>query len=227
MKSICLIISGVAAFAGFLPACRADFSLGSAGGFAVLGGSIVTSAGDTVLTGNLGVSPGSTITGFGPGVVNGTTDAGNAIAAQAQSDALAAYDSLAGLTPGHSLTGQDLGGLTLTPGVYDFTSTAQLTGTLTLNAQGNPNAQFIFQIGSALVTAASSSVVLENGANADSVAWQVGSSATLGAGTSFIGDILADQSITLTSGASLSGSALALNGAVTLDDNTIDVAAAP
>jgi type VI secretion system secreted protein VgrG len=116
-----------------------------------------------------------------------------------------------------------LGGLTLTPGVYDFSSSAQLTGTLTLDAEGDPNAQFIFKIGSTLTTASSSAVILENAASAGEVVWQIGSSATLGTDTTFAGDLLADQSITLTTGASLSGSAVALTGAVTLDDNAISV----
>jgi hypothetical protein len=227
MKTNCLMIGGIAAFAGILPVCQADLTLGSAGGFAVLGATTVTSTGNTALTGNLGVYPGGAITGFGPGVVTGTTHAGDTVAAQAQSDAHTAYTTLAGLTPGHSLSGQDLGGLILTPGIYDFATVAQLTGILTLNAEGNPNAQFIFQIGSTLTTASSSSVILENGANAGEVAWQVGSSATLGTDTAFAGYILADQSISLTTGASLSGSAVALNGAVTLDDNKISIVAVP
>jgi len=227
MNTNYLVLSGIAAFAGWLSTCQADFSFGSAGSFAILAGSTVTSTGNTVLNGSLGVSPGVTITGFGPGVVDGLTYAGDTVAAQAQSDALSAYTTLAGLVPVQSLTGQDLGGLTLTPGVYNFTSSSQLTGTLTLNGEGNPNAQFVFQIGTTLTTAASSAVVLENGAQAGGVVWQVGSSATLGTDTAFAGDILADQSITMNLGASLSGSALALNGMVTLADNDITISSAP
>lgn len=221
MKNNCLMLSGIAAFAVFQPDCRADDSLGSAANFAVLGASAVTSTGDTVLNGDLGVAPGTTITGFGPGLVNGTTYAGGAVAQQAQNDALADYNKLTGLAPSQNLSGQNLGGLTLTPGVYNFSSLAQLTGTLTLNAEGNPNAQFVFQIGSALITAGGAAVVLKNDASALSVSWVIGSSATLGTGTDFIGNVLANQSITLNQGASLSGSAVALNGAVTLDDNDI------
>jgi type VI secretion system secreted protein VgrG len=121
------------------------------------------------------------------------------------------------------LTGTDLGGLTLTPGVYFFSSSAELTGTLTLDAKGDPNARFDFLIGTTLTTASSSSLLLIGSAQACHIFWQVGSSATLGTGTSFDGSILADQSITLTTGASLIGRALALNGAVTLDDNLITV----
>lgn len=125
--------------------------------------------------------------------------------------------------PGNVLTGQNLGGLTLTPGVYCFSSSAQLTGNLTLNAQGNQNAEFIFQIGSTLTTASASSVTLQNLANAGNVYWQVGSSATLGTATAFSGNILASASITLNTGATLSGRALAETGAVTLQGNTISI----
>jgi type VI secretion system secreted protein VgrG len=212
---------------GLIPSIKADYSLNSAAGFAVLGNTTVTSVGNTALTGNLGVSPGTTIVGFGPGTVSGTTYAGGPVAQQAQADALAAYNQIVAATPLQSLTGQDLGGLTLTPGIYNFTSSAQLTGILKLNAMGNPNAQFIFQIGSTLNTASGASVVLENGAEANSVAWQIGSSATLGTGTTFAGNILAEASVTLNNGASLTGSAIALNGAVSLDDNQVGIAVVP
>jgi type VI secretion system secreted protein VgrG len=220
-------VVALVALTEFLPACHADLSLGSASTFAALGATTVTSDGATMLTGDLGVSPGAAITGFGPGVVNGTTHLGDGVAAQAQSDAMTAYATAAGLAPGHSLSGQDLGGLVLDPGIYDFATAAQLTGILTLNAAGDPNAQFIFQVGTTLTTAVSSSVILENGALAGGVVWQVGTSATLGADTTFVGDVLADQSISLNLGASLSGSAVALTGAVTLSDNAITVATAP
>ena len=239
MKSKCLILSAFVALAGFLPQSKADV-LGSADSFAVLGSSTVTSTGDTILNGNLGISPFALITGFscidgGPGIVNGTiynTDAFaaqpkihniNWVAFQAQADALSAYGILASELFSTNLTGQDLGTLVLTPGVYFFSSSAQLTGILTLDAQGDSNARFDFQIGSTLTTASSSSILLINGAQAGNVFWQVGSSATLGTGTSFDGSILADQSITLDTGASLDGRALALNAAVTLDDNIITV----
>lgn len=198
-------------------------TLGTADSFAVLGATTVTNTGPTVVDGDLGVSPGSAVTGFPPGIVNGTIHAADAVAAQAQTDSLAAYNSLAGQACDADLTGQDLGGQTLTPGVYCFSSSAQLTGTLTLDAQGDPNAVFIFQIGSTLTTAPGSSVNVINGGSPCNVFWQVGSSATLDTTTSFVGNILASESITLNTGATiLPGRALALNGAVTLDSNNID-----
>lgn len=197
-------------------------SLGAAAGFAVLGGSTVTNTGPSLVVGALGVSPGSAITGFPPGIVLGPIHAGDPVAAQAQSDAAVAYNNLAGQACGTNLTGQDLGGLTLTTGTYCFNTSAQLTGTLTLDAQGNPNAVFIFQIGSTLTTASNSSVVMINGGIAcNNVYFQVGSSATLGTNTSFQGNILALTSITINAGASFNGRVLAQNGAVTLDTNNV------
>jgi ethanolamine utilization microcompartment shell protein EutS len=196
-------------------------TLGTATTFAVLGGSTVTNTGSSVVTGDLGVSPGTAITGFPPGIVVGTIHSADAVALQAQSDVTTAYNALAGLACTGNLTGTDLGGLTLTAGVYCFSSSAQLTGILTLNAQGDPAAVFVFQIGSTLTTASNSSVVLINGAQSCNVFWQVGSSATLGTDTAFAGNILALTSITLNTGASISGRALARNGAVTMDTNNV------
>jgi hypothetical protein len=207
------------------PAAFAQVPLGTASNFGVLGGSAVTNTGPSVVTGNVGVSPGSSVTGFPPGViVGGTIHAANATATQAQADLTNAYNTAAGLPCGTDLTGQNLGGMTLTPGIYCFSSSAQLTGTLTLNLQGNPNAFFLFKIGSTLTTASGSSVVLTNSGGATcapNVFFQVGSSATLGTGSSFQGNILALTSITLTTGANLSGRTLARNGAVTLDTNNV------
>jgi len=198
--------------------------LGQAGSFAALAGSTLTNTGNSAIIGDVGVSPGTAITGFPPGVVTGgTIHSNDAVATQAQSDLTTAYNFLAGQAFNFDLTGQDLGGLTLTAGVYRFSSSAQLTGILTLNAQGNANAVFIFQIGSTLTTASSSSVLLINGGQNCNVFWQVGSSATLGTTSAVAGNILALTSITLTTGASLSGRALARNGAVTLDTNNVTV----
>jgi uncharacterized repeat protein (TIGR01451 family) len=207
---------------------HSQIDLGSAATFGVLGASTVTNTGFTVITGNLGVSPGTAITGFPPGIVTGGefTDS-NPVAVTAQSDALIAYNTAASLPLTEVLTGQDLGGLTLGPGVYFFASSAQLTGTLTLDAQGNPNAIFVFQIGSTLTTATGSAVVMINGGVPHNVFWQVGSSATLGTATAFQGNIIANTSVTATTGASVLGSLIALNGAVTLDDNLITAQPTP
>jgi hypothetical protein len=194
-------------------------SMGTAQSFAVLGASAVTNTGATTVTGDVGVSPGSSITGFPPGVVTGTVHAADAAAVQAQVDASGAYNVLVAEACTSNLTGQDLGGLTLTPGVYCFDSSAQLTGTLTLNAAGDPNAVFVFLIGSTLTTASNSAVVASGGSPCN-VFFKVGSSATLGTGTQFSGNILALTSITVNTGASVNGGSFALNGAVTMDTNT-------
>ncbi len=221
---VVVLISGLSAYAGTI-----SIDLGSAASFAVLGGSTVTNTGTSNVYGDLGVSPGSAVTGFPPGIVNppGTIYAADATAAQAQSDLAGAYLSAMGGACGVNLSGQDLGGLTLTPGVYCFASSAQLTGSLTLNAEGDPNAVFVFQIGSTLTTASSSIVDFINttGGQPDAnVYWQVGSSATLGTTTQFAGNILALTSITLDHGAGITcGRALAQNGAVTMDTNNVSI----
>lgn len=226
MKCNYLILSAVLAFAGL----QAQASiLGSAENYAVLGGSAVNNTGASVITGSVGITPGSSIGGFPPGIVSGgakhTSDA-NAIAAQV--DLTTAYTGLAAMPVTSNLTGLDLGTLTLTSGVYHFDTSAQLTGTLTLDAQGNNDAYWVFQIGSTLTTAGASSVnVINLGSNDgtdDGLFWQVGSSATLGTTTAFEGNIVALTSITLNTGATdTNGRMLARNGAVTLDTNTVSI----
>lgn len=196
-------------------------SLGEAEKYAVLAGSTVTNTGNSVVTGDLGVSPGTAITGFPPGVVVGTQHSADPSAAQAQVDLLAAIANITARIPTANLTGQDLGTLTLGPGVYKYNSSAALTGTLHLDAGGDPNAIFIFQIGSTLTTASSSVVALVNGALAGNVYWQVGSSATLGTSSIFNGDILASTAITVTTSANVTGRLLANSAAVTLDTNVV------
>ena len=178
-----------------------------------------------MLNGGLGVSPGTALVGFGlPAVVNGASHSADAVALQAQADLTTAYNVAAGqpVSPSNDLTGTDLGNRTLTAGAYRFTSSAQLTGPLTLNAEGDPNAQFVFEITSALTTAPGSSVVLINGANPCNVYWQVGSSATLDSTTAFQGNLMALSSISLNNAATVIGRVLARNGQVSLINNVLD-----
>ncbi len=203
--------------------------LGAAANFAVLGATTVTNTGPSVVTGDLGVSPGMSVVGFPPGTVTGTVHAGDPAATQAQSDVATAFGFAAGESCDANLSGQDLGGMTLPPGVYCFASSAQLTGTLHLDAQTNPNAAWLFKVTSSLTTASNAAVVLVNGVtpcNNNNVTWQVGSSATVGTATSFVGNILANTSITFNAGASTTGSLYAHTGAVTLDTNNVSTCTA-
>src|ERR1044071_1000955 len=200
-------------------AIQAMVPLGSAARFAVLSATTVTSSGATTINGNLGVSPGTTVTGSP--TVNGMLHLGDPTAAQAQGDLTIAYNDAAGRLGGAAVSG-NLGGLTLTPGLYTSTSSLEITsGDLTLDAQGDANAVFIFQMPTTFITTVGRQVILSGGATACHVFWQVGSSATLGASSIIKGNILAYTSITLSTGAALEGRALAQNGAVALDDNTI------
>jgi hypothetical protein len=206
-------------------ACQAStVPLGSAANFEVLAGSTVTNTGPTIITGgDLGLSPGSAVTGFPPGTLTppAVMHITDPTAAQAQLDLTTAYLYTAGLPGGAVLPG-DMSGLTFTPGLYKTSSTVMLSaGNVTLDAQGNANAVFIFQVGSTLTTLGGTQVVLAGGAQAANVFWQVGSSATLGTSSIFEGTIMALSSITLDTGATLTGRALARNGAVTLDSNTV------
>ena len=190
------------------------------GGFSVLAGSTVTNTGSTTVSGDVGISPGTAVTGFPPGLASGTIHSADSAAAQAQAALTAGYIDAAGRPGGTSVSG-DLVGRTLTAGVYTSTSSLAASGDVTLDAQGNPDAVFIFLIGSTLTTGSGSHVILANGAKACNVFWQVGSSATLGTNSEFKGNILALTSITITTGVNLEGRALARNGAVTLDSDVI------
>lgn len=212
-----------AALASFTSHAQAQ-SLGSAETFGVLGATTVTNTGASQIIGSVGVSPGSAITGFPPGIVSGgALHASDATAIQAHADLATAYTEFSGLAfpTVNNLTGQDLGGLTLTPGVYHFDTSATLGGILTLDAQNDPNARFVIQIGTTLITSSSSSVVLIHQADARNVYFQAGSAVTLGSGSSFTGNLLAGTSITAVGGATLTGRLLALTGAVTLDTNLV------
>lgn len=192
--------------------------------FVVLGGTTVTNTGPSVLNGGLGVAPGTALTGFGsPAVVLGATHENDGVAKQAQSDLTTAYNAAAGqpVAPADDLSGTNLGNRKLGPGAYRYTSGALLTGPLTLDAEGDPSAQFVFEIGAELTTESASSVVLVNGASPCNVYWQVGSSATLGTTTAFKGNLMALTSISLKNGASVNGRMLARNGQVSLINNVL------
>ncbi|HWP96060.1 MAG TPA: ice-binding family protein [Syntrophomonadaceae bacterium] len=207
-------------------AAQPTVDLRTTSSFAVLAGSAIVNTGPTTINGSaggdVGVYPGTAVTGFPPGTVSaGTIHAADAAAGLAENDLVTAYNDAAGRSVDVDLSGQDLGGLTLTPGVYSFSSSAQLTGTLTLDGQNDLDPVFVFKVGSTLTTASGSDVNLINGARYCRTFWQVGSSATLGTNSQFVGHIFALTSITATTGATVQGQLLARNGAVTLDNNTI------
>src|ERR1700712_156889 len=225
LPGIALAAAVACALAPATAGAMTPVDLATAQPFVVLAGSTATNTGPSVLNGDLGVSPGTALVGFGlPAVVNGATHAADAVAAQAQLDLTTAYNVAAGqpVLPANDLTGTDLGNRTLKAGAYRFATSAQLTGPLTLDAEGDPAAQFVFEIGSSLTTASASSVVLLNGANPCNVYWQVGSSATLGTTTAFQGNLMALASISLNNGASVIGRVLARNGQVSLINNVLD-----
>ena len=214
----------VATAALVLPIGNADaattpIALGTATNFAVLAGSGITNTGPTTINGDIGTFPTPTETGRASIVLTGTDHAGDAVTQQAKTDLTTAYNQAAGAGPATAVA-TELGGRTLTPGVYT-SPTLAITGTLYLDTQGDPSAVFVFQSSSTLITASASSVVVLNSPTACNVFWQVGSSATLGTNSSFLGSILAETSITATTQASIRGRLLARNGATTLDTNTI------
>lgn len=206
-------------------ASQSPVALGAASTFAVLAGSTVTNTGPTSVTGDLGVSPGSAVTGFAPGVVyGGTIHTTDTLAGQAQAALTVAYNDLAGRSSAPVSIAGNQGGTTLAPGLYKSTSSLEVSsGDLTLNAKGNSNAIFIFQIASTLNVSVGRRVVLIGGAKASNVFWQVGTSANLEANSTFKGSILADQSISLQTGANVEGRLLARIGGVTLQGNTVTV----
>jgi type VI secretion system secreted protein VgrG len=210
-------------------------SLGAAQSFAALAATTITNTGLTVVSGNVGVSPGTAVTGFGPGVIqNGAIySGGGSLAGPAESSAQTAYNDLVAqpCVPANNLSGKILGvtpgAVTLSPGVYCFDTSAQLTTTLTLNDGGDPNALFIFQMGTTITTASNSQVQMSSGGRGTNVFWQIGSSATIGTGTIFLGQLIAYTSITMTTGASMTGRLFALGGAVTMDTNNVNAVPAP
>jgi len=222
------LIIGLALAAMFVghdaTAGQAPVALGSAAKFAVLAATTVTSTGATTVNGQLGASPGTAVTGSLK--VSGMIHAGGPTAAQAQGDLTAAYNDAAGRAVGALSVAGNLGGLTLTPGLYTSTSSLEISsGDLTLDAQGDTNAVFIFQMASTLTTTSGRQVILSGGARAANIYWQVGSSATLGTVSVFKGNILASTSITVTTGAAVEGRLLARTAAVTLDTNSITLPA--
>ena len=218
--SALFVVGMLVGLVGGASAAATAVPLGTADSFAVLAGSGITNTGPTTITGDLGTFPTTTMTGTASITVNGTNHAGDTVTQGAKTDLVTAYKTAAGEGPTSPIAA-NLGGQTLVPGVYNSASSVGLTGTLTLNAGGDPNAVFVFQAGSSLTTASGSQVSMINGAQSCNVFWQVGSSATLGTGSTFRGTVIALTSITVTTGVTVDGRVLARNGAVTLDTDTI------
>lgn len=221
----CPVVAGVTALFLIIQPSGAAVTavdLGTASTFAVLAGTTVTNTGQSAIQGNLGVSPGTAVTGFPPGIVTGgTIHSADEVASQAQDDLTTAYNQAAGTAPTAAVPAFIGAGQTLAPGAYDASSSLEVGGSLTLDGGGDPNAVFIFHAPSTLITDSASSIILTDGAQACNVFWQVGSSATLGTDSAFSGSILALTSISVTTGDTVAGRALARNGAVTLDDDSI------
>jgi hypothetical protein len=216
------ITLAIALLLGAISPANAQTILGTAQQFGVLGAATVTNTGPTTIDRSLGVWPGLAITGLGSVTVGGSTHQGDAVAQQAQSDARTSYDALKLLPYTTNLSGQDLGGMTLLPGVYFFSSTAQLTGDLYLDFLGSAGSQFVFQVGSALTTASGSTVSALHGGPFANVFWLLGSAGTLGTDSKFLGTIIADQSISITTGARIDcGRAIAMVAQVSMDTNVI------
>lgn len=201
-------------------AAQPPVNLRTADAFAILAGSAITNTGPSTINGDMGLAPGSAVSGFPPATLNGTAHITDAVASIAQNDLTTAYNDTAGRGPVTAIPA-DIGGLTLTSGVYGQSSALGLTGAVTLDAQGDPNSVFIFQAGTSLITASASSVRMINGAQACNVFWKVGSSATLGTTSTMVGNVMALSSITLNNAVTVQGRILARNGAVTLINDTI------
>jgi hypothetical protein len=234
MKKVSQILTAVAMMSIiFITGCKKDVpkqkismdrvTLDRAANFAILSGASVTNTGETLITGNLGLSPGSSVDGFPPGSIDGTQHINNDKANNAKSDLTDAYNDAAGRTSKDIVTlSGNIGGLTLTPGLYKSTSSLEISsGDVTFDAKGDEDAIFIIQIGSSLTTTPGRKVKLKGKASASNIFWQVSSSASFGTTTVFKGTVMALESITFDTGASLDGRALARNGSVTMDDNTI------
>jgi hypothetical protein len=225
-SNVILLTTGLGIPGALSTTDEAPVVLRAAAGYAVLAGSTITSVGATSITGDIGVSPGSAVTGFPPGTVTGNVDVGNTAAAAGEAALTIAYNDAKGRTLAPVSVAGNIGGQTLAPGLYKSTSSLEISsGDLTLDAQGDANGVFIFQMASTLTTTSGRQVILSGGAKAANIIWQVGSSATLGTTSVFKGTIMADQSITLDTGATLEGRALARIGAVTMDSNTITLPA--
>jgi hypothetical protein len=225
--SLILTSSGLGIPGSISTAGQAPVVLGAAGDYAVLAGSTITSINATTVHGDLGLAPGSAVTGFPPGTVDGTIHAGDSAAGLAKAALTVAYNDAKGRSLAPVSVAGNLGGQTLSPGLYKSTGSLEVSsGDLVLDAKGNASGVFIFQIASTLTTTSSRQVILSGGAKAANIFWQVGSSATLGTTSIFKGTIMADQSITIGTGATLDGRALARIGAVTMDSNTITIPAA-
>ncbi len=226
VPNIILITTGLGIPGTLSTSGQAPVVLGAAADFAVLAGSTITSINATTVNGDLGLSPGSAVTGFPPGIINGDIHAADTAAGLAKAALTLAYNDAKGRTLAPVSVAGNLGGQTLAPGLYKSTSSLEVSsGDLVLDAQGDANGIFIFQIASTLTTTAGRQVILIGGAKAANIFWQVGSSATLGTTTAFKGTIMANQSITLNTGATLDGRALARIGAVTMDSDTISIPA--